>query len=160
MALTHEDQRRASQIGAHDPIHQGGYPNGVAPPNFNAQRHPTSLLRRYRQRSGMSMTVLAAHAGYDHSFVSRIEAGVRQPSREAVLALAEAMDLDELRRDRLLASFGFMPLDPARLVDGMLHAEPAVAALYRVLSDPEMDGERKTMIRGVVSALVGQGDAE
>lgn len=155
MAVTHEKAPYGHDVGMVATEIPKTDSNGVAAPSRKREGTFPSLLAAYRRRSGMSMTVLAAHAGFDHSYVSRVEAGVRNPSREAVLALAGALGLDDLRRDRLLASFGFMPLDPARLVDGMLQDEPTVAVLYRVLTDPETDDDRRTMIRGVVSALVG-----
>lgn len=51
----------------------------------------------------MSQWRLAELAEYNHSYISRLELGQRLPSRDAVLRLAEAMQLSADNRDRLLA---------------------------------------------------------
>ncbi|MCO5175563.1 MAG: helix-turn-helix domain-containing protein [Thermomicrobiales bacterium] len=67
------------------------------------------LLRDMRDRRRLSQSRLAEAAGFDHSYVSRLESGNRMPTRDAVLKLGDAMALEESERDALLASAGFMP---------------------------------------------------
>lgn len=65
------------------------------------------LLRRACQAQGISRAALATRAGYDPSFIYRIEIGTRIPSRDAVLELADALKIDEQTRNRLLNAAGY-----------------------------------------------------
>src|SRR5215471_1948471 len=64
-------------------------------------------IRTWRQTRGLSQFELASRAGFSVRHVSFIETGRAQPSREAVLALGEALDLPLRERNRLLESGGF-----------------------------------------------------
>lgn len=68
------------------------------------------LLRAYRARSGLSQVRLAAAAGIDRSFLSRLENGQRWPSRVVVLRLARPLGLDDADRAALLMAAGYSPL--------------------------------------------------
>ncbi len=52
------------------------------------------VLAEVRITRQLSQSRLAQAAGFDHSYISRLEAGKRKPSRAAVLALAEVIMLD------------------------------------------------------------------
>lgn len=69
-------------------------------------------LARLRAARGVSQTILAQYAGRDHSFMSRLEAGKRLPSRETVMILADQLNLSDYDRACLLRSAGFWPDDP------------------------------------------------
>jgi transcriptional regulator with XRE-family HTH domain len=64
-------------------------------------------VRAWRQSRGLSQFDLAMRAGFSNRHLSFIETGRTRPSRDAVLALAEAMDLPLRERNRLLESAGF-----------------------------------------------------
>jgi transcriptional regulator with XRE-family HTH domain len=64
-------------------------------------------IRAWRQTRGLSQFELASRAGFSTRHVSFIENGRAQPSREAVLALGEVLDLSLRERNRLLESAGF-----------------------------------------------------
>jgi len=64
-------------------------------------------IRAWRQTRGLSQFELASRAGFSARHVSFIETGRAQPSREAVLALGEVLDLPLRERNRLLESAGF-----------------------------------------------------
>jgi len=55
------------------------------------------LLRDWRTARGISQLDLALHAGFSARHVSFIETGRTQPSRQALLVLAESLDDLELR---------------------------------------------------------------
>ena len=55
-----------------------------------------NLLRKAREKAGLSRHELAQRVGLDASHIFRIEAGGRRPSRESALALADALGLDDL----------------------------------------------------------------
>src|SRR5262245_27925334 len=64
-------------------------------------------IRAWRQARGLSQFELATRAGFSVRHISFIETGRAHPSREAVLILAETLDLPLRERNRLLESGGF-----------------------------------------------------
>jgi transcriptional regulator with XRE-family HTH domain len=64
-------------------------------------------IRALRQTRGLSQFELASRAGFSVRHISFIETGRAQPSREAVLVLAETLDLPLRERNRLLEAAGF-----------------------------------------------------
>ncbi len=83
---------------------------------------PFSLrLQALRKARKLNMEKLAQAVGVSKSFVSLLESGGRQPSRDVVLELAKALTPDattegtafEKLRDELLVLAGFMPVNPA-----------------------------------------------
>lgn len=62
-------------------------------PRFN-YRKPYSAVSTYRLMRGMTQAGLATKAGVSRSTVATIEAGRREPSVYAAIAIAEALDID------------------------------------------------------------------
>ena len=75
------------------------------------------LLRDWREARGMSQLTLAMEAGFSARHVSFIETGRTQPSRQALLVLAETLEVPLRDRNRLLHAggyagvYGHRPLD-------------------------------------------------
>ena len=70
--------------------------------------HPVGrLVRDWRMNRGMSQLDLAMHSGFSAKHLSFIETGRAQPSRDALLVLAESLDLPLRERNRLLEAGGF-----------------------------------------------------
>ena len=65
------------------------------------------LLRDWRTARGMSQLDLAMEAGFSARHVSFIETGRTQPSRQALLVLAETLEVPLRERNRLLEAGGF-----------------------------------------------------
>jgi transcriptional regulator with XRE-family HTH domain len=65
------------------------------------------LLRSWRQSKGLSQLDVAMHAGFSARHISFIETGRSQPSRDALLAIAESLDVPLRERNRLLTAGGF-----------------------------------------------------
>ncbi len=65
------------------------------------------LLRGWRTSRGFSQLELAMRAGFSARHVSFIETGRSQPSRQAVLVLAETLDVPLRDRNRLLEAAGY-----------------------------------------------------
>ena len=65
------------------------------------------LLRGWREARGVSQFDLALHAGFSARHVSFIETGRTQPSRQALLILAEALAIPLRDRNRLLEAGGY-----------------------------------------------------
>src|SRR5258708_6428455 len=72
-----------------------------------AERSVGEIVRSWRRARGLSQLTLAGHAGFSTRHVSFIETGRTNPSREAVLALAEALNVPLRERNHLLERAGF-----------------------------------------------------
>lgn len=90
------------------------------------------LLREWRASRGMSQLNLALHAGFSARHLSFIETGRTRPSRQAVLALAESLDVPLRERNRLLEAAGY-------------------AHVYRKTG---LDAEEMAHIRGVLQFIL------
>jgi transcriptional regulator with XRE-family HTH domain len=109
-------------------------------------------LREYRDRRRLSQSRLAEAAGFDHSYVSRLESGTRMPTREAVVKLADAMGLGDSERDALLASAGFMP----GRIESLFASEPVLSEVLGLLQDRTVPAEVRDDVRNMISLLVRQ----
>ena len=110
------------------------------------------LLREFRDRRRLSQSRLAEAAGFDHSYVSRLESGTRMPTRDAVGKLAEAMALGDGERDALLASAGFMP----GRIENLFASEPVLSEVLGLLQDRAVPAEVRDDVRHMISLLVRQ----
>ncbi len=110
------------------------------------------LLKTLRERHGVSQSKLAERADFDHSYVSRLESGARMPTREAVDRLGQAMSLEDVQLDSLLASAGFLPRD----VSSLLSAEPALGEVLEMLQDEAVPSEFRENVRNMMRIMVQQ----
>ena len=103
-----------------------------------------------RTESGLSQIAVAAGSGYDKSFISRLEAGKRTPSRETVLLLADSMRLSPDDTDKLLLSEGFAPVQAKSLL-----SYPDLARLDDLMNTATEDKRRgaQNMITYLISVL-------
>ena len=109
-------------------------------------------LREMRDRGRLSQSRLAEAAGFDHSYVSRLESGSRMPTRDAVLKLAGALKLDEHDRDGLLAAAGFMP----GRIESLLAGEPVLSEALGFLQNRAVPVEVRDDVRNMIALLVRQ----
>jgi transcriptional regulator with XRE-family HTH domain len=86
-----------------------------------------SRVRAMREARGVTQAQLARELGVTGSMVSRLEAGVRRPSRELLRVLADWFDTDP---DDLGASLGVMPAD---LQERLSRDPEAVKEVRRIL---------------------------
>lgn len=94
------------------------------------------LLRRWRQRRGLTQLALALDAGVSTRHLSWLETGRAAPSRAMVLRLAVQLDVPLRERNLLLQAAGYAPLYAERdLADPAL--TPARDALQRLLDAHE-----------------------
>jgi transcriptional regulator with XRE-family HTH domain len=70
-----------------------------------------SLLRTFRQERKQTQSSLADTAGYDRSYISYLERGLRNPTRDVVLKIAGVLGLSPSDRDTLLLSARFAAED-------------------------------------------------
>lgn len=111
-----------------------------------------TVLRQTRERQRLSQSRLAAAAGFDHSYVSRLESGTRTPTRDAVSKLGGAMDLDASGVDSLLAAAGFMP----DRIENLLSAEPVVGEVLGLLQNGGIPEDVREDLRAAISLLIRQ----
>lgn len=116
----------------------------------NAQFGAT--LKRYRENRRVSQSKLAERAGFDHSYVSRLESGARTPTRDAVQQLAEALGLERLQQDELLASAGFLPQE----VSSLLSSEPEITEVLALLQSSSMPEDYRQTMRQVLRVIADQ----
>jgi transcriptional regulator with XRE-family HTH domain len=110
------------------------------------------LLKQCREMSRVSQSRLAELAGFDHSYVSRLESGNRMPTREAVVKLAEALKLAPREKDALLAAAGFMP----QRVESLLANEPVLTDVLHLLQSSEIPEQVRADVRGILTLVVRQ----
>lgn len=68
------------------------------------------VLKKYREKTGIRQKELAAIVGLDATYLSKIEHGSRKaPSRDIVIEIAGALDLNESQVDELLVAAGYQP---------------------------------------------------
>ena len=51
------------------------------------------LIRKIRQKKGLSQEALALEAGLDRTFISLLERGSRQPSLTTILKIAKVLEI-------------------------------------------------------------------
>jgi transcriptional regulator with XRE-family HTH domain len=66
------------------------------------------ILRDLREKHDMSQARLARVIGVDHSYISRLESGQRRPSYDTLLAISNALGLDNEERKILFASANYL----------------------------------------------------
>jgi transcriptional regulator with XRE-family HTH domain len=94
------------------------------------------LLRHWRRERRLSQLALATEAATTPRYVSFVESGRSQPSRQMVLRLARVLDVPIRERNRLLLAAGYAPLYAEAGLDG--EASAAVNdAIERMLAAHE-----------------------
>jgi transcriptional regulator with XRE-family HTH domain len=79
----------------------------TATANGGPERSLGQLLREWRAVRGLSQLDLAMRAGFSTRHVSFIETGRSQPSRQALIVLAETLEIPLRERNRLLEAGGY-----------------------------------------------------
>lgn len=103
------------------------------------------LLERLREERGLTKADLAKRSGFDPSSITRFEQGVRDPERETVLTLADAMVLPLADRDRLLAAAGYR---------SELWDDPLLLELSQVLAERSLPASARNDVRAVVRMAI------
>lgn len=109
-------------------------------------------LKKYRETLRVSQSKLAERAGFDHSYVSRLESGARTPTRDAVEQLSRALELERVEQDELLASAGFLPKEISSLLSG----EPEITEVLGLLQNNQVPEAYRDSMRQVLRLLADQ----
>lgn len=106
------------------------------------------MLCEFRECRGMSQVEMGRRAGLTDGHASRLESGTRNPTRETVNALADALGVNTYDRNVLLLCAGFAA--PAV----QFPDEPVITELAAVLRDREIPEAVREDIRAWVRATV------
>jgi len=106
------------------------------------------LLRTFRVTRGLSQARLARRAQLDHSYLSRLEAGTRVPSRDTVLQLCTALRLSLDETDALLIAAGYTPRHR------QLSCDPLLLDLADVLERPTLPPDVRAALTQSVRAAI------
>lgn len=109
-------------------------------------------LKKFREARRVSQSKLAGRAGFDHSYVSRLESGARTPTRDAVEQLSIALELEPICRDELLASAGYLPGELSSLLSG----EPEITEVLGLLQNNLVPEAYRDSMRQVLRLLAEQ----
>lgn len=109
-------------------------------------------LKQFREVRRVSQSKLAERAGFDHSYVSRLESGARTPTRDAVQQLSQALELERVQQDELLASAGFLP----REVSSLLSGEPEITDVLGLLQNNQVPEAYRESMRQVLRLIAEQ----
>jgi transcriptional regulator with XRE-family HTH domain len=113
-------------------------------------------LRQHREAKRWSQERVALEAAVDHSLISRLERGERQPNRDNIARIVAGLGLTAAQHDELLRLAGFLPRD----LGAVLTDEPTVAALYRALTDDALPTARKVRLRTLVGDALALAQGE
>lgn len=111
-----------------------------------------AVLKQFRETRRVSQSKLAERAGFDHSYVSRLESGARTPTRDAVEQLSNALELAQVQQDELLAAAGFLP----REVSSLLAGEPEITEVLNLLQNSMVPAAYRDSMRQVLRLLAEQ----
>ena len=114
-----------------------------------AQEAPEAVLARLREESGKSQVALGASSGFDRSYVSRVEAGLRNPTRDFLEAASVALNLTAGQDWELMAAFGYTPSRSKESVQYQ-DAEDLLFLLY----DPEVPWAAKSTAQIMVREAI------
>lgn len=106
------------------------------------------LLKSFRIEREISQAELARRAEIDHSTVNRLENGGRSPSDDMVEWIIEALGLDKIQADRLIASAGFRGKE-----NTIPYNEPEMLDVNGLLNSPDTPENEKERIREVLRTL-------
>jgi transcriptional regulator with XRE-family HTH domain len=105
-------------------------------------------LERLRHERGWSKADLAKRADLDPSSITRFEQGARNPDRETVLQISDAMALPMVERDRLLAAAGYR---------SEIWDEPILIEISNILADPTIPQAARDQVRSVLQMVIAYG---
>jgi len=102
-----------------------------------------SVLRKWRQRRGLSQLDLACEAEISTRHLSFLETGRSAPSREMLLRLADRLDAPLRERNALLLAAGYAPLYSEKPL-----SDPALVELRRELAGYPSGGSAPSSAAG------------
>lgn len=108
------------------------------------------MLRYLRKQHGVSQNLVSERTTYDKSFISRLESQERKPTREAILRIAEAIELSDDETDQLLLMASFMPVQATSMLNN-----PELARLDDLITMAPADKQEwaKDSVKDLIAVL-------
>ncbi|MDP3795186.1 MAG: helix-turn-helix transcriptional regulator [bacterium] len=115
------------------------------------------ILKRHRLAKGLSKAELGRRARLytkiSTTYITLIEAGARNPSREKVLALAKALELDAKETTALLTAGGRLPIDQTeRTIQP--RENKVIRAIRTLMEDSTIPPQRKRKAEETILSFV------
>jgi predicted transcriptional regulator len=104
-------------------------------------------LEKYRSRQGIAQSRLAGMVDVDHSYISRLESGMREPSRSVVEKMCDVLLLEPKQRNEMFAAAGFLQ-DSEYVVTRLVLKD-----IDTLLNDQNMSPVIASVILGQLQAL-------
>lgn len=119
----------------------------------DARRSPRDVdfarqLRRLRDERGWSKADLAKRSELDPSSITRFEQGSRNPDRETIFQISDAMALPLAERDMLLAAAGYR---------SEIWDEPLLIEVSQILADRDLPLAVREEVRSVLRMVIAYG---
>jgi transcriptional regulator with XRE-family HTH domain len=108
------------------------------------------MLEGFRVEKKFSMNELARRIDLNHSYISRLESGERNPARETINKLSDALGLTARQHDEFMDAAGFVS---KRGFDS--DAAQTVVALKSFLENPNIPANLRSIVLESVSMLIG-----
>ncbi|MBA2470167.1 MAG: helix-turn-helix transcriptional regulator [Chloroflexia bacterium] len=105
-------------------------------------------LKRLRDERAWSKADLAKRSELDPSSITRFEQGSRNPDRDTIFQISDAMALPLVERDRLLAAAGYR---------SEIWDEPLLVELSQILADREIPLAIRDEMRSVLRMAIAYG---
>lgn len=106
------------------------------PPDEPNWKAVGKLIRSYRERSTLSRDELADLVGpFDMSYISKIELGIRRPSRTLLQRIGESCRLSPMELSHLFLSCGYVPPDDLQkvILDELIYLRKVINELKETL---------------------------
>lgn len=107
-----------------------------------------TLLKYHRERLNLSQTDLCNLLDVDHSYVSRLESGQRQPSMKLMRKLAPHLQMTRAETEQIFSAAGYMR-PGAQAVES-----PVLQEIDILLHDQRLHPVMKVTIEGLLRSIV------
>lgn len=104
--------------------------------NVKEQNVFGQLLRQAREVAGISRGALAGLVGLSISYIHRIETGNRRPSRESLITLAEALEVEGESLNKWLLAAGYAPAPLLNLMRSAVRTRGGMLRLHTDANQP------------------------
>ena len=108
------------------------------------------ILTEMRDERKLSLAEVGRRAGIDRTTISRWESGERNPTREKLEIVCDALQAGSRERARLLSAFGYADEKGGR----PFYEEPVIQRAYAVITDTRYPEEFRDQLRASIAGAV------
>lgn len=107
------------------------------------------LLRRYRERRGLSQNSLGRAVELSASMINMLERDERRPTREMIRRIARALELSTTETDEFLLAGGQLPL----VYDTVSPADPDLLSIAGILGNLALPERERNQLRLLIRLI-------